>query len=139
MTAKNDLYKVAVTHQKIYTDDLGKAFPNTLFDDVEQVNIKSYWPGAVDAFYKYNHTNWFMCLNGDLRIVIAYPEGNEQYKFHQYFLSGMDGKMVRVDEGVMLGINVLGNQPAMLWQGYDEFKVSYERSSSKIFYWNAKR
>ena len=98
------------------------------------------WEGAIDAFFQYSFTNKFICLHGDVRIVIAYEDNDNQYKFNQYFISGMDGKIITIDPEIWFGIHNLRETKAILLNHAPSTKqVDEKYLSSKIFNWHLKR
>jgi len=129
---------VTVQYEKFYTDDVGKHMGNVFGNT--GVNIKNMWEGAIDGFYQYSFTNQFTCLHGDIRIVIANDEGNNNYKFNQYFLSGLDGKIVTINPHTWFGIHNLGCGIAVIINNNNAKRESEEkRLSNKIFNWYSKR
>lgn len=128
---------VNISYEKSYTDDLGKHIPN-IFND-KHITIKTYWERAIDAFYSFNCYNYFTCLTGDVRIVTASDEGNENWRFSQYYLSGMDGKIIKVKTETVFGIHNIGNSKATLMSATDTDLVQFDRLSAKIFNWRSKR
>lgn len=138
MSNDND---IQISYDKFYTDDIGKHVPE-LFSKyhVENVSIKSYWVGAIDAFISHDQTNFFSCMAGDIRIVVAYDQGNNNYKFTQYFLSGLDGKVVKIAAGLWYGIHNLSSNSSILICGYIPSQgEKIERLNKNIFNWHSKR
>lgn len=129
---------VKIYYEKFYTDDIGKHMGN-LFGQTN-VSVKNMWEGAIDAFYQYDFINYFTCVSGDIRIVVANDEGNNNYKFNQYFLSGLDGKIVVIPENTWFGIHNLGSTNGII-VNYNECRKDSEerRLSNKIFNWHSKR
>jgi len=127
-----------VTYEKFYTDDVGKHIENVFGHS--NVVVKTLWGGAVDAFFKYNFTNKVICLHGDIRIVLAKDEGNSHYKFNQYFLSGIDGKVINIPSGTWFGIhNLTCNKAIMLINHKLPGQTDEQHLSPKIFNWHLKR
>ena len=100
--------KVSVSYEKCYTDDVAKHIPH-LFGkiDFDSISVRNLWPGSVDAFYKFNCTNYITCLEGDARIIIAFDKGNNNYNFSQYYISGLDGKTIVIEESLMVPATAL--------------------------------
>ena len=129
---------VSVHYEKFYTDDVGKHMGNIFGDS--KINVKNMWLNAIDAFYQYDFINNFTCLKGDIRIVIANDEGNNNYKFNQYFLSGLDGKFITIQPNTWFGIHNLGNCEAVIINSNTAHVNSDERRlSNRIFNWHSKR
>ena len=129
---------VTVQYEKFYTDDVGKHMGNVF--GKSEVNVKNMWEDAIDAFYQYDFTNHFACLYGDVRIVIANDEGNNNYKFNQYFLSGLDGKFVIIQPRTWFGIHNLGCGNCVIINHNDaKIDSDEKRLTNKIFNWHAKR
>jgi len=128
---------INVSYEKVYTDDVGKTLVN--FNN-SNVNLKSMWEGAIDAFYQNEFTNKFICLHGDIRVIIAIDEGNNNYKFNQYFLSGLDGKILTIMPETWYGVHNLGQTKCVILNQIPNIRQPTEkRLSSKIFNWHAKR
>jgi len=130
---------VSVLYTKFYVDDTGKHISNIFSDVINQVNVKNLWEGVVDAFYNFECVNYFACLHGDLRIVIATDQGNSNYKFNQYFISGLDGKIIKIQPQIWFGIHNLNSGNSVLINGFTGNGNNFERMSSKIFNWHSKR
>jgi len=129
---------VSVIYKKFYTDDTGKHISDTFSDlSVNHVNVKHLWESTVDGFYSTDHTNYFTCLAGDLRIVIA-NEADNAYKFNQYFISDFDGKIIKIKPYTWFAVHNLGSDSAVIMNGTDSIG-SVNRLSSKIFDWHSKR
>lgn len=131
---------VSVAYEKFYIDDTGKHI-SSIFQKYGSVsvNVKNLWEGAIDAFYSMGCSNYFSCLHGDIRIVIAYDQGNNNYKFKQYYISGLDGKIIEIPPNVWFGVHNLSWGNGVLLNGQKGSYDDIERLSSKIFNWHAKR
>jgi len=131
---------VVVLYEKIYTDDLSIHVPKLFAkQNITNININRYWQNSVDGFYAFDCINYLMCIGGNVRVVIANNEGNETYKFNQYFLGEFDGKIVKIMPGTFFAINNLLLEPSVLISGCDGSNASFDRLSTKIFNWNSKR
>ena len=96
--------KARIEYAKFYADDIGKNIPN-IFDnpDISCINANSYWTSnMVDAFVALDEPVNFACQSGDIRIIIATQESGK-YSFKQYYVSGMDGKIITVDDNILFG------------------------------------
>jgi dTDP-4-dehydrorhamnose 3,5-epimerase-like enzyme len=126
-----------VSYEKVYTDDIGKHLGD--FNN-SGISIMSMWENTIDAFSQYTFTNKFICLYGDVRIVVAYDEGNNNFRFSQYFLSGLDGKIITIEPEVWFGFHNLRNTEAIILNHTPNVKqIDEKRLSSKIFNWHLKR
>ena len=141
-TDQKTLSDVNITYDKFYTDDTGKHIPQ-VFSAINQslISIKSFWGGSIDAFYKHDNPCCFTCLTGDLRIVTATEQLEEdKYKFSQYFISGLDGKVINLPAQKWFGIHNLSNNIsiAMFSCACDNGDM-WDKLSHKIFNWNSKK
>ena len=122
-------------------DDTGKHVPKLLENgEYTHASIKSYWPNCIDGFFSQNNDNCFICLHGEIRIVIAYQNEDEEYNFKQYFLSGMDGKCIFLDKNIWFAIQNINNGPSILIRtthNYTTDKTKY--LNHNIFDWHSKR
>lgn len=131
-----------VNYEKVYTDDISINIPSLFANkDIYQININKYWENAIDGFYKFKCIQYFLCVEGHLRIVIAKPHESEEnnYVFSQYFLSGMDGKIITILPDSLFCVHNLHNNVSILVCGKASQCEDFERVSYKIFNWNAKR
>jgi len=137
---KNPNDDVQVIYEKCYTDDIGKNIPNFFScNKANTFNVKSFWVGAIEGFCSSDCINYFSCLYGDLRLVIATDQGNNNYKFNQYFISGLDGKIIKVQPKLWVGIHNLSHTSSILINSTEGIESQCERLSPKIFNWHAKR
>lgn len=131
--------KIIVFYEKSYTDDTGKHIPELFSKNkLTHINVKSFWENVIDGFFKYNHEFFFTCIYGDLRIVIANEFGNE-YKFNQYFMSGLDGKIIKIPSNTWFAVNNLGWGSSIILSGSTNSCKNYEFLDPKIFDWYSKR
>jgi len=101
----NNEPSVTVFYEKFYIDSVSRHIP-ALFksNEIDNIAIKRYWQNSVDAFLSYACITYITCLAGDIRVVIPY-QFNTEYKFSQYFISEMDGKVIKIPSGTWFGIN----------------------------------
>jgi len=138
---KNDK-DVSVIYEKIYTDDVSVHIPELFANKkIAKMNVNRYWENAIDGFYNYSKcTHYLSCTQGNLRFVIANDIGSNNYKFNQFFVSAMDGKIIKVPPGNWFGIHNLYHGPSVLMAAKDiDDDDEYDRLSYKIFNWHAKR
>ena len=128
-----------VSYGKVYTDDSGKHMPNVFGDhEPENISYKRLWGKTVDGFFTFNNSeSVIMAVQGNIRIIIAHDDAG-RYKFEQYYLSELDGKIVRIPEGTTFAIHNLdvGNSAFLVGVDVDNLDVSY--TSNSIFNWRKK-
>ena len=131
--------KVTVFYEKFYTDDTGKHIPNLFAkNNYDDMCVKSYWGNSVDGFFKYDCLHMFTAISGDLRIVTAYKDGDD-YRFNQFFISGLDGKVIKVPRNTWFGINNLTSSTGSLVIAKTGNTSKYETMDTDIFDWYSKR
>jgi hypothetical protein len=130
---------VLIGYEKIYKDDLGTHLA-TIFTnkDIVNIGIDKYWTNAVDGFYKGDCIHHIMCIQGDIRLVIAKDQGNNTYKFNQFFISGLDGKILTIQPNIWFAVHNLSEHVSIIMTGVDK-TVDYEQLNYRIFTWNTKR
>jgi len=133
-----DKEQVVVQYEKYYTDDIGRKINKLFSFDQQTLSVESLWVNAIDAFYRYTSPVHFTCITGDFRIVVAHDQGNSNFKFTQYFLTGMDGKIISIQPNMLFGLHNLSSDISTYIKVTNN-NASFERSSSKIFNWYAKR
>jgi len=129
---------VKVEYVKFYADDIGKNISNIFNDpDIGCINVHSYWGvDIIDAFFALSEEVSFTCVSGDIRIIISSEAA--PYKFKQYYLSGMDGKIVSIKEGTLFGVQSLTNNCVLIGGSEREPNIT-NRVSNGIFKWTSKR
>lgn len=131
--------KVSIFYEKFYMDDVGKNIPNLFVkNNYDGVSIKSYWGNAIDAFFKYDSLFMITSVHGDFRIVTAYESGDD-YKFNQYFLSGVDGKVIKIPKGTWFGIHNLNSTTGAVIVARNGTPGKKQVLDLDIFDWHAKR
>ena len=131
--------KINVSYERVYTDDSGKKTLDTFKGEAEVLSCKMLWAGIVDGFCKRNNTNILVSsLTGNIRIVVVSDETQLKLRFEQYFLTGMDGKVVEIPANTKYAI-----------QNIDEGKSTYivgsidtpnnEYYNKSIFNWRKKQ
>jgi dTDP-4-dehydrorhamnose 3,5-epimerase-like enzyme len=79
----------------------------------------------------------FAAITGDFRIVTPYDSGNG-YKFNQYFISGLDGKILKVPKHIWFGINNLSNNTSTIIMARIGNASKFETLKNNIFDWHDK-
>jgi len=127
--------EVRVFYEKFYIDSKSKHIPS-LFETnpVETMSIHRYWQNSVDAFMMYPYITYVTCINGDIRVIIAYEVDNG-YKFNQYFASEMDGKVIKVPANTWFGLHNISCGYSTIIQGFTKQKSTPKRLSNNIFNW----
>jgi hypothetical protein len=132
-------YKITVFYEKFYTDDTGKHIPDLFSKNkYDNICVKSYWGNTIDAFYRYGCLFMFTAITGDFRIVIA-NEDDEGYTFNQYFISGLDGKVIKIPKNVWFGINNINSDTGSLVMGRIGSLDKFDTMEDSIFEWHSKR
>jgi len=131
--------KNKISYGKIYTDDSGKHMPN-IFGDFEPDNIsyKRLWPNIVDGFFIFKNTETLLtAAQGNIRVIIAHDEDG-RYRFEQYYLSALDGKILKLDEGTTFAVQNLdeGKSGFMVGTYVDNLDVVFVKNN--IFNWRKK-
>ena len=130
--------KITVFYEKFYTDDTGKHIPDLFSkNNYDNICVKSYWGHTVDAFYKYNCLYMFTAVEGDFRIVIP-TETDDGYKFSQYFISGLDGKVLKIPKGTWFGINNLKSDVGSLIMARMGNAGKFDVMQPTMFDWHSK-
>lgn len=129
-----------IQYEKVYTDDIGKFMPSAFSSqEITCISTKTMWAGAVDAFYRNQSPVYFSCLSGDIRVIVVTDDNEDNYRFSQYFLSGMDGKILKVYPNTWYGAHNLRENTSVFLGGLETMDDNPERLSSKIFNWHSKR
>lgn len=135
----SDEPKISVFYEKFYTDDTGKHIPDLFSkNNYDNICLKSYWGNTIDAFYKYSALYMLTAIQGDFRIVIPYEVGNS-YKFVQYFMSGLDGKVIKIPKNTWFGINNLQSDVGVVVMAHIGNIENFEVLSDDHFDWHSKR
>ncbi len=114
----------------IFKDDRGKSWFD-IFPELNingQVNFNISYPGTIKAFHRHkNQTDYFFCLEGEMRLVLVDSDTRIIY------LS--QGDLVQVDPGTWHGFQVLGNQPCKMLY-YCTNKYNSEEPDEERAEWN---
>ncbi len=131
--------KISVFYEKFYTDDTGKHIPDLFSkNNYDSMCVKSYWGNTIDAFYKYSCLFMFTAIEGDFRIVVPYEDQYNDWKFSQYFISGLDGKVIKIPKNTWFGINNLGIDTGSLVMARMGSADNFDVMSDEIFDWHSK-
>jgi hypothetical protein len=130
--------KAKISYEKVYTDDAGKRIPAIMSDLGEVAMPKMLWINIVDGFFSHDNTDIAVtALSGNIRIVVVADESSPKFKFEQYFLSGMDGKVVEIPYDTKYAIeNIDEGKSIYLIKSPDIPNVAYFNKS--IFNWRKK-
>jgi hypothetical protein len=133
--------KIDLTYEKIYTDDVGKHTLDVFNSYIpECVSYVRLWGGAVDGFCKCKNSDIVLTsTEGSIRLVIATKESDNKYKFEEYYLSGLDGKIVKIPKNTLYGIQNMENNSSSYLLGSNVDKLDFDHISNKIFNWRKKR
>ena len=144
MKIPNQKIDVNIQYTKYYTDDISIHNP-FLFNckNNEIISVNKYWENAIDGFYRFTTSSHLLaCLYGNIRIVIAHDQGNNNYKFSQYFLSEMDGKQLQISSKIWFCIHNINNATSIIISKQTKLSLEEDKPEQltyKIFNWNAKR
>ena len=124
-----------VNYYKIYADDTGRRVED-IFES--NLDIHCLWDNAVNAFTKYSSETEIINICGDMRIIFAREDVPGHYKFQQFYLSGLDGKIVTIPSNTWMGIQNLNSSKCFyLFNPIDE-EFEEKRMPSDIFNWGLK-
>ena len=125
---------ITVFYEKFYIDSVSRHIP-ALFksNEIDNIAIKRYWQNSVDGFLAYPCITYITCISGDVRIVIPYEQGNG-YKFNQYFISELDGKVIKIPNNIWFGINNMKGTESTVIIGSSK-TVEPKRMDKDIFKW----
>jgi dTDP-4-dehydrorhamnose 3,5-epimerase-like enzyme len=131
--------KARISYEKVYTDDAGKKIPEIKFADGDTITPKMLWYNVVDGFFSHDNTGvCITALSGNIRIVVVSDESSSKFKFEQYFLSAMDGKVVEIPYNTKYAIqNVDEGKSVYLMASADT--PDYEYFNKSIFNWRKKQ
>lgn len=132
--------KIEVSYERVYADDSGKHI-QYIFNkyDPEYISYKRLWSNIIDGFFTCNNSDIIItAVEGNMRIVVVSEEKNEKYSFEQYFLSELDGKVVRIPKNVKYAIqNIDESKSAMIVGSFSEL-LDFSYYNKNIFNWKKK-
>lgn len=133
--------KIQVSYEKVYTDDSGKHVQN-IFGNHEPSYIayKKLWNGIIDGFFECTNTDILItATEGNMRIVAVSGESGGKYRFEQYFISGMDGKVLRIPAGTIYALQNVdeGKTSFIIGSWAEDLNIKY--ISKSIFNWRKKK
>ena len=129
-----------ISYGKVYTDDSGKHMPD-IFPDHEPYNIsyKTLWANVVDGFLTIGNSDVILtAVQGNIRVIIANNESGS-YRFEQYYLSELDGKVFKVPTNTTFAIHNLDESKSAYIMGTYVDKLNVTFTSNNIFHWRKKR
>lgn len=132
--------KIEVSYEKVYTDDSGKHM-QVIFDkyDPNYISYKRLWNGIVDGFFLCRNSDIIITsTEGNLRIVVVADEQNDNFKFEQYFISDLDGKVLRIPKGVKYAIQNMDESKSAMIIGSYATNLDFEYFNKRIFNWRKK-
>jgi len=135
----NEELKVTIFYEKMFMDDTGKHIPDLFSkNNYDNICIKSYWGDTIDAFFKYSCLFMLTAIEGDFRIVTPHEQGGS-YKFNQFFISGFDGKVIKIPKNTWFGVNNLNNTTSSLIMARTGDAEKFDIMNADIFNWHSKR
>lgn len=130
--------KSLIKYEKVYTDDSGKRMPDALSNYGDVITPKMLWVNIVDGFFSHNNTDIAItALSGNIRIVVVSDESSPKFKFEQYFLSEMDGKVVVIPCGTKYAIQNVDEGKSIYIVGSEDIP-NVEYFNKSIFNWRKK-
>jgi hypothetical protein len=131
----NNESQVSVFYEKTYIDSVSRHIP-ALFksNEIDNIAIKRYWQNGIDAFISYACMTYITCITGDIRIIIPYEQGNG-YKFNQYFVSELDGKVIKIPNNIWFGINNMKSTESTIMIATSK-TLEPKRMDKETFKWN---
>ena len=130
----NDQF-VTVFYERFFIDSVSRHIPS-LFksNEIDNITIKRYWQNSIDAFLSYACMTYITCISGDVRIIIPY-EVNNTWKFNQYFISELDGKVLKIQNNTWFGINNMTPNTSSVIIGTSK-TIEPKRMDKDIFKWS---
>lgn len=125
-----------IAYAKIYTDDTGK-HTNDIFGDCtpEYIGYKSLWNGVIEGFYTcLNSDVMIMGVSGNIRVVVQ-----DSRSFKQYFLTGLDGKMLTIPKGTTYAVENMDEGKSAYLIGTDNSELDLNYTSKSIFDWKRRK
>jgi len=133
---------VQVSYEKVYTDDSGKHAQNIFGKWQEGVyfSYKQLWGGVVDGFFKCTNAPIIItATEGNIRIVVADGSDLGGYKFEEYYLSELDGKVIKISANIKYAIQNMNQDKSSFLVGSYRPDLEFEFSSNRIFNWRKKQ
>lgn len=129
--------KIGVKYQKVYTDDTGKHMLDIFGDDddVVALHIKKFWTDIVDGFYFCKNSNVkLMAIDGNCRVVV-----DKGTAFEEYYLTGMDGKTVKVPSGHKYAVQNLDEGKTTILIGTSVIDPDFAHCYDVRFNWKKRK
>lgn len=126
---------------RLFKDDRGRSI-NNAFPSVQNgdINISTLYPRTIKAFHRHKlQTDHWLCIKGQLRVVLASLEGDERdtgYQIYVHYLS--EGDTLSIPPGVWHGVqNLLDEESIMAYhitEKYNPSNPDEERAPWDQFY-----
>lgn len=132
--------KIQVYYERVYSDDSGKHI-QSVFDkyNPNYISYKRLWKDIIDGFFVCKNSDLLITVTeGNIRIIVVTEESGENYKFEQYFLSDLDGKVIKIPKGVKYAIQNIDESKSALLIGAYSPDLDFEYFNKKIFNWRKK-
>ena len=128
--------KPKITYSKVYTDDTGKHTQDIFGDHTpEYIGYKSLWNGVVEGFYTCSNSDIvIMGVSGNIRVVVQ-----DGRAFKQYFISGLDGKILQMVKGTTYAIENMDEGKSAYLIGTDTIELDLIFTSKTIFDWKRRK
>lgn len=133
--------KLKVTYAKVYADDCGK-HTQDIFGDYapEFISYKSLWNGVIDGFYTCTNSDLMvMGASGNMRIIVATRTQQRDYTYEQYFISGLDGKILMIPSGTIYAIENIDECKSSFFIGSNVTSLDVKFTSKNIFDWKRRK
>lgn len=126
---------ITVFYEKYYIDSISRHMPS-LFEsnDIDMMSIKRYWADSVDGFLSYPCLTYITCITGDIRVII--PHEHDGWKFNQYFVSEMDGKVIKIPPNTWFGIHNISESKSTILLALSKKVQHPKRMNNDIFDWH---
>lgn len=131
--------KIQINYQKVYTDDTGKHMIDVFGDDeIVSIHVKQFWNDVVDGFYTCDNADIkISAISGNCRIVVE--SINKEKRFEEYYLTGMDGKIVTIPSGYRYAIQNLDERKSDIIMGSTMSNPDFSYYGNVKFNWKKRR
>lgn len=131
--------RTLIKYEKVYTDDSGKKIPDATGNYGDVITPKMLWVNVVDGFFSHNNTNVAITtLSGNIRIVVVSDESSPKFKFEEYFLSEMDGKVLVIPYDTKYAIQNIDEGKSVYIVSSPDLP-EFEYFNKSIFNWRKKQ
>jgi hypothetical protein len=105
----------------------------------EFLAYKKIWHDTVDGFMACTNSDLlFLCISGNIRIVVVIPHEDGTTSFSQYFMSELDGKVLTIQSDTQFAIQNMDSEKSSFILGYFKEDLQFKYSSKTIFDWKKK-